>query len=292
MTDVTEQELAAAAVAPRVTKDRIEARIASATFHRLTGTLTMCVLELENGFTVTGQSACAAPANFNQEIGERLAREDAFGKIWSLEGYLLRELLWREERDGKFARMDAELQPAVSDTLDLGRRFGPQADPNGRNLDVGLAMLAARAGRRVARAGWNGRDMFVYFVPAAAYPANRGAMARFFGEGAMVPYNDYLALKGADGKVSTWAPSGSDALASDWFILDDDVERYPPHVERMVDEYLELTERVCNLRKFVAGGPFEKLPAEEQERMAAQLEAMDRYHAALAARLMAAGVSF
>lgn len=55
--------------------------------------LTFCVLTLRNGFTVTGESACASPENFNAEIGVRIARENAREKIWMLEGYLLRERL-------------------------------------------------------------------------------------------------------------------------------------------------------------------------------------------------------
>ena len=56
-------------------------------------TLTFCVLTLENGFTVTGESACASPENFNAEIGRKIARENAVNKIWMLEGYLLKQKL-------------------------------------------------------------------------------------------------------------------------------------------------------------------------------------------------------
>ena len=55
--------------------------------------LTFCVLKLKNGFTVTGESACASPENFDAEIGRKIARENAVNKIWALEGYLLKEQL-------------------------------------------------------------------------------------------------------------------------------------------------------------------------------------------------------
>ena len=55
--------------------------------------LTICVLVLKNGFTVTGESACASPENFDAEIGRKIARENAVNKIWALEGYLLKERL-------------------------------------------------------------------------------------------------------------------------------------------------------------------------------------------------------
>jgi hypothetical protein len=57
------------------------------------GLLTFCVLVLRNGFTVTGESACASPENFNAEIGRKIARQNAVAKIWPLMGYELRSKL-------------------------------------------------------------------------------------------------------------------------------------------------------------------------------------------------------
>lgn len=57
--------------------------------------LTFCVLVLRNGFTVTGESACASPENFNAEIGRKIARQNAVNKIWPLMGYELRSQLAR-----------------------------------------------------------------------------------------------------------------------------------------------------------------------------------------------------
>lgn len=62
-------------------------------YHGELGLLTFCVLVLKNGFTVTGESACASPENFNEEIGRKIARDNARNKIWLLEGYLLRQRL-------------------------------------------------------------------------------------------------------------------------------------------------------------------------------------------------------
>ena len=55
--------------------------------------LTFCVLVLRNGFTVTGESACASPENFDAEIGRKIARQNAVQKIWPLMGYELRTKL-------------------------------------------------------------------------------------------------------------------------------------------------------------------------------------------------------
>lgn len=86
-------------------------------------------------------------------------------------------------------------------------------------MTFGDALVMLKAGKRVARAGWNGKDMFAYLVPAASYPAQTGAAKAFFGKDAMVPYNAYMALKGADGAVSTWVPSSTDTLAGDWQLV-------------------------------------------------------------------------
>lgn len=55
--------------------------------------LTICVLVLRNGFTVTGESACASPENFDAEVGRKIARQNAINKIWPLMGYELRSKL-------------------------------------------------------------------------------------------------------------------------------------------------------------------------------------------------------
>lgn len=58
--------------------------------------LTFCVLVLRNGFTVTGESACASPENFDAELGRKIARQNAVAKVWPLMGYELRSKLARK----------------------------------------------------------------------------------------------------------------------------------------------------------------------------------------------------
>lgn len=109
-----EQEIQAKGLtAPRVTPADIEANLkgeyyftaeqaVAATVHqqdeltRLTGwdgelkLLTFCVLVLKNGFTVTGESACASPENFDAELGRKISRQNAIAKVWPLMGYELK----------------------------------------------------------------------------------------------------------------------------------------------------------------------------------------------------------
>ena len=80
--------------APRLTPEKIDATIAGEAYHVFPGSnLTVCCLTLRNGFTVTGESACVSPANFDAELGRKIARGHARDKIWALEGYLLRDRL-------------------------------------------------------------------------------------------------------------------------------------------------------------------------------------------------------
>lgn len=58
--------------------------------HQSLKLLTFCVLVLKNGFTVTGESACASPENFDAELGKKIAKQNAVSKIWPLMGYKLK----------------------------------------------------------------------------------------------------------------------------------------------------------------------------------------------------------
>jgi hypothetical protein len=80
--------------APRVTPQRVDEVIVGEDYHVFPGTtLTVCCLTLANGFTVTGESACASPENFDTDLGRKIARDNAKQKIWALEGYALRDRL-------------------------------------------------------------------------------------------------------------------------------------------------------------------------------------------------------
>lgn len=85
-------------------------------------------------------------------------------------------------------------------------------------VDFSVALQWLKKGHRISREGWNGKGMFAYYVPAAAYQVQTGAAKEHFGEGALVPYNAYMALKGVDGVVSMWVPSVNDCLSEDWTV--------------------------------------------------------------------------
>ena len=84
--------------APRITTDRIDSVIVSETFTKLpSGRTLICELTLVNGYTVRGESSCVSIENFDLELGKKISREDARQKIWQLEGYLLKQELFRKE---------------------------------------------------------------------------------------------------------------------------------------------------------------------------------------------------
>lgn len=99
-----EQEIQAKGLnAPRLTPDHIDSVIVGETYTNLPdGRTIICQLTLKNGYTIDGKSACVSKENFNQEIGNKIARQNAKEKIWELEGYLLREKLYQAELDEKF----------------------------------------------------------------------------------------------------------------------------------------------------------------------------------------------
>lgn len=82
-----------------ITIEDINAKIVDKKFTVLEdGRTTICNLYLQNGFTVRGESACVAIENYNKEIGEKIAYENAVDKVWILEGYLLAEDRYREKK--------------------------------------------------------------------------------------------------------------------------------------------------------------------------------------------------
>ena len=129
MNAVTESELKAHQEkigGKRVTLDALKANIVKEDFHVFPGSqLTVCVLTLKNGFTVTGESACADPAMFNAEIGQKIARENAEQKIWPLMGYALKEEMLRDVPSGDYRdRVKAEARDLMDKIQKLSAFMG------------------------------------------------------------------------------------------------------------------------------------------------------------------------
>lgn len=248
MSSVTEKEIAAITVAPRVTKDDIDAFIKSEEY-LYTRTLTVCVLTLQNGFTVTGESACADPSNYNKEIGDRLAKSNAANKIWGLLGFQLRSKLKLIE--------------------DAGRPSGKITEIGSPITCVGTkvihAVVMTRADYNTYR-GWE--------LPKDENGDDNGYLVEYADGGAPN-------VAGHTGYVS-WSPQGVFEKAYDVSV------RQAPEtfLHRMQKEFDELEDRHDKLDAFIKGPNFNKIPEIEQEDLTVQRRVMYEYLVILARRIV------
>lgn len=87
-------------------------------------------------------------------------------------------------------------------------------------MNFGEALEALKAGKKVARAGWNGKGMFLYYVPKNRYTALTDVAKEIAGEDGKVEYGAYIAMKTAQGNVVPWLASQTDMLADDWNVVE------------------------------------------------------------------------
>lgn len=86
-------------------------------------------------------------------------------------------------------------------------------------MNFSEALTELKNQNAVGRAGWNGKGMFLYLVPANAYPATTDIAKKFWGENSFVPYGAYIAMKTAQENVVPWLASQTDILANDWEVV-------------------------------------------------------------------------
>lgn len=86
-------------------------------------------------------------------------------------------------------------------------------------LTFGLAVEALKLGKKAARAGWNGKGMFVFLVNGSTFKVSRAPLLGIFPEGHEINYKPHIDIKNVDGSISTWVPSIGDVMAEDWSIL-------------------------------------------------------------------------
>ena len=83
----------------------------------------------------------------------------------------------------------------------------------------GWTLEMLKRGDRVARAGWNGRGMYLYLVPGSTFTVNREPLQSILGRGAQVDYLPHIDMRTADDKHVPWLASQTDILATDWEIV-------------------------------------------------------------------------
>ena len=85
-------------------------------------------------------------------------------------------------------------------------------------MNIVQAIKCIKAQKTVRRANWSG-DKFLYYVPAAYYPAITSIAKSIANDDGKVPYKEYIAIHCNDGAVGFYTPTQCDILANDWIIL-------------------------------------------------------------------------
>lgn len=192
-----------------ISEDHVQSVISATSYVTMSdGRTTICQLTLKNGFTVIGSSACVSVERFNKEKGEEIALKDAIEKVWVLEGYLLRQRI----HEGH---------------VNHGR-------DRRRSMDFGDAIRALKTGKKVARAGWNGKDMWLSLscpgtgsipmarnIPASAFWSENNAKYAEECRGGHATVLPCITMKTATGEILMgWLASQTDMLAIDWLVVD------------------------------------------------------------------------
>ena len=159
----------------KVTREIIDSRISRVSYSVIPDTtITTCLITMVNGYDVLGFSV----------LGQKYAYENAYEKIWPLEGYLLQE----------------NLSKVNSETM----------------MDIGAARQSLLAGEKVSRSGWNGKGMYLMWVDPTQWGVSPALQAAC--SDASEGRYGFIMMKTADGKMIPWLCSQADLMASDYVI--------------------------------------------------------------------------
>ena len=87
------------------------------------------------------------------------------------------------------------------------------------NMTFSSALDAVKRGFVAARAGWNGKGMFVFLVPGSKFTVNRQPLSDMYPPGTDITYHSHIDMRTADGSITPWLASQTDILAEDWFVM-------------------------------------------------------------------------
>lgn len=237
---------------PTVTPEQLKDHIVGCTYTVLpNGVTTICQLTLANGYTVEGQSACAAPENFNRELGEKYSRVDAERKVWPLLGYALREKLSLVEQADK-----------LSGDGEIFNHGDPQTY-------VGTKVIHAVP---MTRLEYN--ELRGWELPGDEDGSDQGYLVQYA--------NGQATNVGGFGGYVSWSPR--DVFEESYKPVQ--TSRPSTYLERMQRERLELHERLTRLQVFTQSDKFYYNVSEvDQEDLLSQMNAMKLYVEILDRRL-------
>ena len=240
----------------KVTKEAIDAKITDVSFIHLPGTtVTICSITLENGYSVRGESACVDPAGYVESVGRDLAYQNAFDKIWPLEGYLLAEKLHHKGRiDASWDKVRAAKEDILRLSHDMG--FDEAIDE----------ILANRGVNKVSRYAWKDTGEYIMFLSVDV----NGPMHLYQATPSTVPI--------------PWATTAEDREAKDWGVVVDCSR------QALFAEHAELGKKLAavgqELDSHVAT-PTSSFSARTLGLMRRQYNAMQEYQDALELRIKA-----
>lgn len=148
--------------------------------------------------------------------------------------------------------------------------------------DFSDALMWLKEGKRVFRAGWNGKGQWVRLrFESGAFGWDDSNKVYRLG--------DTLMLKNAQGRLIAWVPSMGDLMATDWNVVSDDaVDNMPPHLSQMLEELEQLSLRLKELNAYIEGEEFKRLAEEAQGQLKLQAKHMADYQEVLVTRVAAA----
>lgn len=203
----------------KLTKEFLESEIKEKHFTRIGDRITHCRIVTHSGFEFTGESAVVDAKNFDEKLGEQYAYEQALNGMW------LPYSFWLHKAMPEFSNLNVcNAQCECDNDESLSGMVKDWQIPNDTTFDFGTAVEALKQGARVARAGWNGKGMFLSLVKGrdTDYHVN----SEVFGTGNdgnsqnQLPLLDAIYMKTADNKLVPWLASQTDVLAEDWQIVE------------------------------------------------------------------------
>ena len=87
-------------------------------------------------------------------------------------------------------------------------------------MNFGEAIESLKQGKKVSRAGWNGKNMFLFLVPGSEFIVNRPPLLGIYPEGTKINYHAHIDMKTATGEIVPWLASQTDVLAEDWGLVE------------------------------------------------------------------------
>lgn len=88
------------------------------------------------------------------------------------------------------------------------------------HMNFSQALDAIKAGKKVSRSGWNGKNMFVFLVPGSRFKVNRAPLLGIYPEGTEIDYHAHVDMRTATGQIVPWLVSQTDLLADDWGVIE------------------------------------------------------------------------